>query len=225
MERGQQGETGVMSLAGADGIQGETGFGIGIRGQQGERGETGIQGVAGNNGATGIQGQRGQQGHTGIMGIGHTGVGSKGETGLSGPTGIQGVTGPVGSAGVGVYTITLDANGCSGTIPPNSPNVLAGNLLYLPDPRWGLTPPLGKVGTGGWNTATDGSGQDYFPGRPYTPESSFPLYVKLVDDLPTSYTVTYDAVAGIGAPSDSNSYYAGDEVTVLGDPTPAEGYC
>lgn len=70
-----------------------------------------------------------------------------------------------------------------------------------------------------WNTNDEGTGKSYSNGDEYTiPDSSITLYA-IWDKLPT-FKVTYDDNNSNGGeiPSDTNSYYNGQKVTVKGNP-------
>ena len=68
-----------------------------------------------------------------------------------------------------------------------------------------------------WNTQANGEGTAYAAGETYTFNSDITLYAQWEDAA--TYTITYakggDDVTGV-VPTDANEYYAGDQVTVLG---------
>jgi len=90
------------------------------------------------------------------------------------------------------YTITYDANG--GSNPPAAQSKTHGVPLTLSS-----TPTPTKAGFAftGWNTQEDGGGTGYAAGAIYAADASVTLYAKWT---PT-YTVTYNANGGTGAPN------------------------
>jgi len=70
----------------------------------------------------------------------------------------------------------------------------------------------------GWNTAANGSGASYTEGQTFAMGSSNVTLYAQWTALPT-YTVTYNGNGNTGGsvPTDSNAYYQGDTVTVLGN--------
>lgn len=113
---------------------------------------------------------------------------------------------------VSTYAVTYDSNGGNGSVPKdnNSPYDYGSTVTVLGPGS------LSKTGYSfaGWNTASDGSGTSYSQGATFTmPANAVTLYAVW---QPT-YTVTYNANGGTGAPSDSHSpYSSGATVTVLG---------
>lgn len=89
---------------------------------------------------------------------------------------------------VGMYTITYDANGGTGTIPAQS--LIAGDTVTLSDGT-GLTAPTNKV-FAGW--ATSSTAVEANVTSPYKPNGNITLYA--VWSIPASYTVTYNDNGG-----------------------------
>ncbi len=96
------------------------------------------------------------------------------------------------------YTIKYDANGGSGA--PSSQTKYYGTNLTLSStkPTW-----AGHTFVK-WNTASDGSGTSYQPGATYSGNAALNLYAIWTLD---SYTVSYDANGGTGAPGNQVKYY------------------
>lgn len=112
------------------------------------------------------------------------------------------------------YTISYNANG--GTGAPGNQTKTHGTALTLSStvPTWsGHT-------FSGWNTAQNGTGTMYQPGGSYTANASATLYAQwgLV-----SYTITYNANNGTGAPDPSTKVHG--QTTYLSTVTPErDGY-
>lgn len=75
----------------------------GDKGEKGDKGDQGIQGERGEQGAKGDKGERGEQGVKGD-------IGEKGDKGDRGERGLQGEKGEKGDTGVGIATITQNAD-------------------------------------------------------------------------------------------------------------------
>ena len=88
----------IKGPKGDDGDPGETGP-QGPAGPKGDTGETGAQGPKGDTGETGPQGPKGDTGETGA-------TGPKGDTGATGP---QGPKGDEGDPGLGIKSMTINA--------------------------------------------------------------------------------------------------------------------
>ena len=90
------------------------------------------------------------------------------------------------------YTVSYNANGGSGA-PSNQTKTYGVNLtLSSTKPtRTGYT-------FNGWNTNSSGSGTNYASGATYSSNANLTLYAKWT---PVTYTVTYNANGGSGAPS------------------------
>ena len=115
------------------------------------------------------------------------------------------------------YTVTYDGNGNTGGSPPTDSNAYyQGDTVTV----LGNTGNLEKTGYtfAGWNTATDGSGTGYVGDDTFVMDSSNVTLYAQWTALPT-YTVNYDGNSNTGGspPTDSNAYYQGDTVIVLGN--------
>lgn len=104
---------------------------------------------------------------------------------------------------VGIYTVTYDVNGGTGTI--TNATVIAGNSVVLDDGS-GLTAPENKT-FGGW--ATTSSAEESDVSSPYTPHANTTLYAVWLD----TYTVTYSANGGTGT-IDAVTVVAGNSITL-----------
>lgn len=104
---------------------------------------------------------------------------------------------------VGIYTVTYDVNGGTGTI--TNATVIAGNSIVLDDGT-GLTAPENKT-FGGW--ATTSSAEESDVSSPYTPHANTTLYAVWID----TYTVTYSANGGTGT-IDAVTVVAGNSITL-----------
>lgn len=104
---------------------------------------------------------------------------------------------------VGIYTVSYDANGGTGTI--TNATVIAGNSVVLDDGS-GLTAPENKI-FGGW--ATTSSAEESDVSSPYTPHANTTLYAVWLD----TYTVTYSANGGTGT-IDAVTVVAGNSITL-----------
>lgn len=91
------------------------------------------------------------------------------------------------------YTVSFSANG--GTGAPAAQTKTAGVNLTLTS----ATPTRDGYNFVTWNTEQDGSGTDYSPGGTYSTDASVVLYAQWA--LKT-YTVSYNANGGTGAPSE-----------------------
>jgi uncharacterized repeat protein (TIGR02543 family) len=97
------------------------------------------------------------------------------------------------------YTVTYNLNGASGSAPldPNSPYASGQDVTIT-----ATTPTRTGYTFSGWNTASGGSGTSYASSSTLTAISAnVVLYAQWT--LVTTYTVTYDANGGSGAPSTS----------------------
>lgn len=104
---------------------------------------------------------------------------------------------------VGIYTVSYDVNGGTGTI--TNATVIAGNSIVLDDGS-GLTAPENKI-FGGW--ATTSSAEEPDVTSPYTPHANTTLYAVWLD----TYTVTYSANGGTGS-VDPVTVIAGNSITL-----------
>jgi len=112
------------------------------------------------------------------------------------------------------YTITYNANG--GTNAPSAQTKTHGVDLTLSSSK------ATRVGYGfsGWNTNASGTGTSYAPGAKYTKNENITLYAQWKLN---TYTVSYDANGGKGAPSDQTKKYGTDLTLSTTKPT-REGY-
>ena len=114
------------------------------------------------------------------------------------------------------YTVTYNANGAtSGSVPTDSNTYSSGDTVTV----------LGNSGNlektnytwSGWNTATDGTGDNYTENDTFDITENTTLYAKWIAD-PT-YSVVYHDTNSTGGsvPTDDASYFAGAAITVLGN--------
>lgn len=96
------------------------------------------------------------------------------------------------------YTISYNANGGSGA--PEGQTKTYGTALTLSS----ATPTRAGHDFLGWNTKSDGSGTNYAPKASYTANSAATLYAIWQAH---TYTVTYNANGGAGAPQDQTKTY------------------
>ena len=96
------------------------------------------------------------------------------------------------------YTVSYNANGGSGA-PGNQTKTYGVDLtLSSTKPtRTGYT-------FNGWNTNSSGTGTNYASGGKYTGNANLTLYAKWT---PITYTVTYNANGGSGAPGNQTKYH------------------
>ena len=93
------------------------------------------------------------------------------------------------------YTISFDANGGSGA--PEAVTKYYGDTLTLPS----TTPTRSGYTFQGWGTSASSTSASYQPGGSYTSNSAITLYAVWKSNAPTTYTVSYNANGGSGAPS------------------------
>lgn len=93
------------------------------------------------------------------------------------------------------YTITFDANGGSGA--PNPVTKYYGETLILPV----AVPTKSGYTFKGWGISSSSSTPSYQSGGNYTSNSSRTLYAIWESTVPTTYTVSYNANGGSGAPA------------------------
>ena len=93
------------------------------------------------------------------------------------------------------YTISYNANGGSGA--PSSQTKTYGLDLTLSS----TTPTRSGYTFKGWGTSSSSTTASYQPGGKYTSNSSATLYAVWESNAPTTYTVSYNANGGSGAPS------------------------
>jgi len=99
------------------------------------------------------------------------------------------------------YTVTYNANGGSGA--PSAQTKTYGVDLTLSSTK----PTRTGYTFNGWNTKADGSGTNYASGGKYTSNANLTLYAKWT---PVTYTVTYNANGGSGAPGNQTKTYGVD---------------
>lgn len=96
------------------------------------------------------------------------------------------------------YTVSYNAGGGSGA-PGNQTKTYGVNLtLSSQTPTW-----AGHTFVS-WNTKADGTGTSYSPGATYTGNANLPLYAIWTTN---SYTVSYNANGGSGAPANQTKHY------------------
>ena len=93
---------------------------------------------------------------------------------------------------INTYTVSYNANGGAGA--PGSQTKTYGVDLTLSS----ATPSRTGYSFKNWNTAANGSGTGYAPGSIYTGNANLTLYAQWT---PVTYTVTYNANGGTGAPA------------------------
>lgn len=110
------------------------------------------------------------------------------------------------------YTVTYNANGGSGA--PSSQTKYNGKSLTLSSTK----PTRSGYVFSKWNTKSDGSGTSYNPGASYTSNANLTLYAIWTAN---TYTVTYNANGGSGAPSSQTKTYGKDLTLSSTKPTRA----
>ena len=95
------------------------------------------------------------------------------------------------------YTVTWDANG--GSVSPSSFTQSSGSLSTTAP-----TPTLTGYSFNGWYSASSGGSLIVSAGNSYTPTSDITLYAQWTAN---TYTVSYDANGGSGAPSSQTKTY------------------
>lgn len=93
------------------------------------------------------------------------------------------------------YTITYNANGGSGAPPAQTKSY--GQTIYLSNTK----PTRSGYTFIGWGYVSSATGAAYQPGEAYSSNVSRTLYAVWQKNAPTSYTVSYNANGGSGAPS------------------------
>ena len=93
------------------------------------------------------------------------------------------------------YTISFNSNGGAGA--PASQTKYHGTALTLPE----TVPTRGGYTFMGWGTTSTDTTVDYQPGGSYTGNANRTLYAIWKSNVSQTYTVTYNANGGTGAPS------------------------
>ena len=93
------------------------------------------------------------------------------------------------------YTITYNANGGSGAPPAQTKSY--GQTIFLSNTK----PTRSGYTFIGWGYVSSATGAAYQPGEAYSSNVSRTLYAVWQKNAPTSYTVSYNANGGSGAPS------------------------
>ena len=93
------------------------------------------------------------------------------------------------------YTVSFNANGGSGA--PSSVTKYYGVDLTLPE----TVPTRSGYTFKGWGTSSSSTSPSYQPGGNYTSNSGRTLYAIWESNAPTTYTVSYNANGGSGAPA------------------------
>lgn len=96
------------------------------------------------------------------------------------------------------YTVTFNANGGSGG--PTSQAKASGVNLTLSSSQ----PTRTGYTFSSWNTSSNGSGTSYAPGSTYSADANVTLYAIWT---PNTYTISFDANGGTGAPSSQTKTY------------------
>lgn len=113
-----------------------------------------------------------------------------------------------------VYTITYNAN--DGTGAPSAQTKVEGTTLTLSS----TTPTRTGYTFNSWNTRANGSGTSYAPGATYAIDGNATLYAQWTIN---TYTITYNANEGTGAPANQTKTYGTDLTLSATVPTRA-GY-
>ncbi len=93
------------------------------------------------------------------------------------------------------YIVKYDANGGSG-VPANQTKTY-GQTLTLSSTK----PTRSGYTFKNWNTKANGTGTSYSAGASYTANAAVTLYAQWTQNVPTTYTLTYNANGGSGVPS------------------------
>lgn len=116
----------------------------------------------------------------------------------------------------GTWTVTFNANGGSGA--PSAQTKTYGSTLYLTSAQPTRTGYTFK----NWNTNSGGTGTSYSSGGSYTSNSAVTLYAQWTAN---TYTISYNANGGSGAPSSHSYTYASSGTTSLSSTKPTRtGY-
>ena len=119
----------------------------------------------------------------------------------------------------GTYSVTYDLNGGQGSpVPVDTKTYALGAAVIAKPLPSGISVPAGKTFIG-WNTRTDGSGENVASGGTIAmPSGGLTLYAKWVD---RTYSVTYDLNGGQdgSAPVDTKTYALG--AAVIAKPLPS----
>ena len=131
-----------------------------------------------------------------------------------------GMAGPA-VAGQPTYTVTYDSNSATSGSVPTDPTAYANKARVTVASNSGSLVLTGST-FAGWNTESGGSGDTYEEGSEFRISENTTLYAKWTA-VPLTYTVTYDANGGIGAPSTS-THNEGESVTVSATLPTKTGY-
>ena len=112
------------------------------------------------------------------------------------------------------YTISYNANGGSGA--PGNQTKQHGTNITLSSTK----PTRTGYTFSTWNTASNGTGTNYASGGTYTGNANLPLYAKWTAN---TYTVSYNANGGQGAPSNQTKTY-GTNLTLSSTRPTRTGY-
>jgi uncharacterized repeat protein (TIGR02543 family) len=99
------------------------------------------------------------------------------------------------------YTVSYNANG--GTGAPASQTKTYGVTLTLSS----VTPSRSGYTFLGWSTSSTASSPTYYPGGSYAANASATLYAVWLYNSPATYTVSYNANGGYGAPASQTKTY------------------
>ncbi len=112
------------------------------------------------------------------------------------------------------YTVSYSANGGSGA--PGSQTKTHGTNLTLSSTK----PTRTGYSFSTWNTSSNGTGTNYASGGTYTGNANLALYAKWT---PNTYTVSYNANGGTGAPGNQTKTY-GTNLTLSSTRPTRTGY-
>ena len=98
------------------------------------------------------------------------------------------------------YTISYNGNGSGATGIPSSQTKIEGKSLTLSTTK----PTRTGYNFAKWNTSSNGSGTNYASGGTYTANAKATLYAQW---SPVTYTVSYNANGGTGAPANQTKTY------------------
>lgn len=98
------------------------------------------------------------------------------------------------------YTISYNGNGSGATGIPSSQTKIEGKSLTLSTTK----PTRAGYNFVKWNTSSNGSGTNYASGGTYTANAKATLYAQW---SPVTYTVSYNANGGTGAPANQTKTY------------------
>lgn len=107
------------------------------------------------------------------------------------------------------HDVVFDANGGSGA--PASQTKTYGGIIYITTD----TPTRPGYTFSSWNTESNGSGTPYAPGQAYGYDQDGDPVTLFAQWTPNTYTITYDANGGTGAPSATTYTYTDDATSTV----------